>query len=66
MTWLLNNIDLIFEIIGIAVTAGTGIVSLFSTKPWAKWIVKVCDWLSVINTEQNKQAIKKALEKKKK
>lgn len=62
--WIINNIDLIFEIIGVAVTVGTTIVKVFSGKTWAKWVVKVCDWLSVVNTEQNKEIIKNALAKK--
>ena len=63
---LANNIDLIFEVIGVAVTVGTTVVQLFSGKKWAERIVKICNWLSVVNTEENKEIIKKALEKKKK
>ena len=66
MNWLITNIDTIFEIIGIAVTAGTGVVGLFSNKSWAKGLVKVCDFFSVVNTEKNKEIIKDALAKKKK
>lgn len=66
MTWLLNNLDLIFEIIGVAVTIGTAVVKLFSGKKWAAWVVKVCDWLSVVNTEKNKELIANALKKTKK
>ena len=66
MNWLATNIDTIFEIIGIVVTAGTGVVGLFSNKPWAKWLVKICDIFSVVNTEKNKEIIKNALKKEKK
>ena len=66
LDWLATNIDTIFEIIGIAVTAGTVVVKLFSNKPWAKWLVKICDYLSVVNTDTNKAIIKSALAKKKK
>lgn len=62
--WLANNIDFIFEVIGVAVTVGTAVVQLFSGKKWAGWIVKICNWLSVVNTEENKEIIKKALAKK--
>lgn len=64
--WLATNVDLIFEIIGIIGLICTGVVKIFSNKPWAKWLVKICDYCSFVNTEENKQAIKKALEKKKK
>lgn len=66
MTWLLNNLDVIFEIIGVAVTVGTSVVKLFSGKKWATWVVKICDWLSVVNTEKNKEIIENALKKNKK
>ena len=66
MTWLVNNIDTIFEIIGILVTAGTGFVGLFSDKPWAKRFMKFFDCISVVNTQQNREIIANALKKSKK
>lgn len=64
--WLATNIDLIFEIIGIVVTASSGLVKLFSKYKWATYLTKICDWFSVVNTEQNKALIKTALKKKSK
>lgn len=63
MSWLLNNWETIFAIIGIAGTACTAIVKAFSGCKWAAAIVKICDWLSVVNTEENKEKIAKATKK---
>ena len=59
-----NNWESIFAIIGIAGTACTGIVKAFSGCKWAAVIVKICDWLSVVNTAENKAKIAKASKKK--
>ena len=64
MSWLLNNWETIFAVIGVMGTACTGIVKFFSGCKWAATIVKVCDWLSVVNTEENKEKIAKATKKK--
>lgn len=64
MTWLAENWDLIFEVIGIAGTTCTAIVKAFSGCKWASVIVKICDWLSFVNTEENKEKIAKATKKK--
>lgn len=63
MFWLLNNWETIFAIIGIAGTTCTAIVKTFSGCKWAAAIVKICDWLSVVNTEENKEKIAKATKK---
>lgn len=60
--WIATNIDLIFEIIGIIGVVCSGIVKIFSGKSWAKWLVKICDYCSFINTEEHKEAIKKYTE----
>ena len=65
MTWLLDNWETIFAVIGIVGTACSGIVKVFSGCKWASWIVKICDWCSVVNTEENKQKIANATKKKK-
>lgn len=62
--FIVNNWESIFAIIGIAGTACTGIVKVFSGCKWASVIVKICDWLSVVNTEENKAKIAKASKKK--
>ena len=64
MTWLAEHWEEIFAVIGIAGTACTSIVKVFSSCKWAGWIVKICDWLSVVNTEENKEKIAKATKKK--
>lgn len=66
MSWLANNIELIFSIIGVSVTVCSSIVRLFSRYKWASIIVKICDWLSIVNTEENKQKIINAVKKSKK
>lgn len=65
MTWIINNWDNIFAVIGIAGTTCTAVVKAFSGCKWASKIIKVCDWLSVVNTEENKAKIAKASKKSK-
>lgn len=57
--WILNNWETIFSIIGIIGTTCTAIVKVFSGCKWASWIVKICDWFSVVNTKENKEKIAK-------
>ena len=64
LDFISNNWESIFAVIGIAGTACTGIVKAFSGCKWAVFIVKICDWLSVVNTEENKAKIAKASKKK--
>lgn len=66
MTWLLSNWETIFAIIGIVGTACSAIVKAFSGCKWAVTIVKICDWFSVVNTEENKAKIAAASKKKSK
>lgn len=63
INWLLTNINTIFQIIGIAGLVCSCIVKIFSNKPWAKWFVKICDYLSVVNTAENQAIITAELEK---
>lgn len=63
INWILTNWETIFAIIGIVGTACTGIVKAFSGCKWAAWIVKICDWMSVVNTAENKAKIEKATKK---
>lgn len=65
INWILTNWETIFAIIGIVGTACTGIVKAFSGCKWAAWIVKICDWMSVVNTAENKEKIAKATKKSK-
>lgn len=57
--FIVNNWETIFAIIGIAGTTCTAIVKAFSGCKWASVIIKICDWLSVVNTEENKAKIAK-------
>lgn len=68
MSWLANNIDTIFAIIGFSVTVCSSFVEFFSksSNKWVKIIVKICDWLSIVNTEENKQKIINSVKKGKK
>lgn len=66
LDWIVANVDIIFEIIGIIGLICTSVVKIFSGKSWAKWFVKICDYCSFVNTEENKEAIKKYLDKKSK
>ncbi len=65
INWLLTNWDKIFAVLGIIGAACTGFVATFGkTKcPWLAWIVKICDWMSVVNTAENKAKIEKATKK---
>lgn len=65
MTWILENWEMIFAIIGIIGTACSAIVKVFSGCKWAAWIVKICDWFSVVNTQENKEKIANYTAKKK-
>ena len=56
--FILKNWETIFGIIGIVGTTCTAIVKVFSGCKWASWIVKICDWFSVVNTKENKEKIK--------
>lgn len=60
ISFFAENWETIFAIIGIAGTTCTAIVKVFSGCKWASVIVKICDWLSVVNTEENKKKIAKA------
>lgn len=62
--WIVENWETIFAIIGIIGTACTAIVKAFSGCKWASWIVKICDWMSVVNTQENKEKIAKYSKKK--
>lgn len=66
LDWVATNVDTIFEVIGIVVTASSGLVKLFSKYKWAAYLTKFCDWFSIVNTDQNKALIKSALKKKEK
>lgn len=65
INWILINWETIFAIIGIIGTACTAIVKAFSKCKWAAFIVKFCDWMSVVNTAENKEKIAKATKKSK-
>lgn len=63
MIWLAENIDLIFEVIGIAIVAASAFVKLFSKYKWAQKISKALDWISVYNTAENQELIKASVKK---
>lgn len=54
LEWILNNWDTVFAVIGILGTVCTTIVTAFSKVSWLSYVVKACDWLSVVNTAENK------------
>lgn len=65
--WIVEHWESIFSWIGLAVTTCTGVVKLTpSTKDdsIASKIVKVADWLSVVNTQANKEKLSKLSKKK--
>ena len=66
--WILEHWESIFSWIGLAVTTCTGVAGLTKTKKddsiVAK-IVKVADYLSVVNTEKNKAILEKYAKKNK-
>lgn len=63
MIWLAENIDLIFEVIGVAILCASAFVKLFSKYKWAQKISKALDWISVVNTEENQELIKASVKK---
>lgn len=63
--FIINNWETIFAIIGIIGTTCSAIVKAFSSCKWASWIVKICDWFSVVNTQENKEKIANATKKRK-
>lgn len=67
LNWLVEHWDSIFSWIGLAVTTCTGIVELTPSKKddsIVGKIVKVADYLSVVNTKSNKEKLAKIAEKK--
>lgn len=68
INWVLTNWDKIFAVLGILGTACTGLVAIFgkSKCKFLIWVVKVCDWMSVVNTAENKEKIEKATKNTKK
>ena len=67
LNWLVEHWDSIFSWIGLAVTTCTGIVELTPSKKddsVVGKIVKVADYLSVVNTKSNKEKLAKIAEKK--
>ena len=66
--WILTHWESIFSWIGLAVTTCTGVAGLTKTKKddsIAAKIVKVADYLSVVNTEKNKAILEKYSKKNK-
>lgn len=63
MIWLAENIDLIFEVIGVVVLCASAFVKLFSKYKWAQKISKALDWISVYNTAENQELIKASVKK---
>lgn len=67
INFLAENWDMIFGIFGAVVALGTTIVKLTPTQKddnfWAK-VVKIADWVSIVNTEENKKKIETVAKKK--
>jgi len=64
--WIVENWDNIFKYIGYAVTACTVLVKATPTTKddsIANKVVKVADWLSVVNTADNKAKLEKYAKK---
>ncbi len=64
--FILEHWDTFFAIVGITGTTCTAIVAAFSKCKWLSVIVKLCDWISVANTAENKAILKDHKEKAKK
>ena len=67
INWIVEHWESIFSWIGLAVTTCTGIAGLTPTKKddgIVGKIVKVADYLSVVNTKANKEKLAKYAEKK--
>jgi hypothetical protein len=65
--WILEHWESIFSWIGLAVTTCTGIAGLTKTKKddgIVSKIVKVADYLSVVNTSKNREVLEKYSNKK--
>jgi len=65
--WILEHWENIFSWIGLAVTTCTGVAALTKTKKddtIAGKIVKLADYLSVVNTPANKAILEKYSKKK--
>ena len=62
LNWILENWESIFSWIGLAVTTCTGVVKLTPSKKddtIVVKIVKIADYLSVVNTKENKEKLAK-------
>jgi hypothetical protein len=69
MTWLVENLDLIFQIWGMIVALCTAIVAITPTQKDNTFLAKIVKWadvFSVVFTKKDAETIAKALEKKKK
>lgn len=67
ITWIVENWDGIFKWLGVAVTVCTSIVKATPTvkdDTIAGKVVRVADWLSVVNTAENKAKLEKYAKKK--
>lgn len=66
LEWIVEHWESIFSWIGLAVTTCTGVVKLTPTTKDDSVIgkvVKVADWLSVVNTAANKEKLEKLAKK---
>ena len=66
LEWIVEHWESIFSWIGLAVTTCTGIVKLTPTTKddtIAGKVVKIADWLSVVNTPANKEKLEKLAKK---
>lgn len=67
LEWIVEHWESIFSWIGLAVTTCTGIAGLTPTKKddsVVGTIVKLADYLSVVNTSANREKLAKAAKKK--
>lgn len=67
LDWIVEHWESIFAWLGLAVTTCTGVAGLTPTKKddrIVSKIVKVADYLSVVNTQANKEKLAKYAEKK--
>ena len=67
LEWIVEHWESIFSWIGLAVTTCTGVAGLTKTKKddsIVGKIVKVADYLSVVNTPANREKLAKAAKKK--
>ena len=66
LDWILENWTTIFTVIGLVGTVCSTVVGLLGNCKWLGFFVKICDYMSVFNTQKTKPKLKKPVLKLKK